>query len=217
MYVSVGFGAINFTFALVALWTIDILGRRPLLLCTYPVMGACLIWTGVSYMLKDAAVKLSCSMASIFVFTAVYSVGPGPVTFVYAAEVFPLEIRSFAMASSTSVTWLLNFVVSFSWPKLEEAWETEGAFFWYASFNLLGFVFTYFLLPETKGVALEDMDEVFRVRNRDHMTYQGGKLDNGCRRLTCRPRKDVLPLYIDTDLAGGDDSPGMVTPPEKRV
>lgn len=172
MEVSVGFGAINFTFALVALWLIDRAGRRPLLILTFPIMSLCLFWTGGSYMIPTPEIRTISTMTSIFIFTAFYSVGPGPVTFVYAAEAFPLDIRALAMASSTSVTWMLNFVVSFTWPKLTEAWGVEAAFFWYASWNVVGFLFTLFLLPETKGRTLEDMDMVFAVRNRDHIKYQ---------------------------------------------
>jgi MFS family permease len=182
MEVSVGFGAINFTFAVCALWLIDRAGRRPLLIYTFPIMSLCLFWTGGSYMISEDSIRTVSTMASIF-----------------AAEAFPLDIRALAMASSTSVTWMLNFVVSFSWPKLKEAWGVEGAFFWYACWNVVGFVFTLLLLPETKGRTLEDMDMVFAVRNRDHVKYQCRIMANFWRRG--EPPADEVPARPGLSVA----------------
>ncbi|CAM1500464.1 Fc.00g096260.m01.CDS01 [Cosmosporella sp. VM-42] len=80
------------------------------------------------------------------------------------------------MASSTAITWVFNFIISLTWPKLVESFGSTGAFCWYVSWNLFGWDFAYFLLPETKNLTLEELDNVFGVRDRDHGGYYLKKL-----------------------------------------
>lgn len=132
---------------------------------------------------------------------AVYSPGEGPVPFTYSAEAFPLYIRDIGMSFATATTWgelhtcirfqgenqahadhrthLLtgfNFLLSLTWPPLERGFTTTGAFCWYAAWNLFGWVYCYFLLPETKNLTLEELDVVFNVGNREHSKYYAEKL-----------------------------------------
>ncbi|KAF7547857.1 hypothetical protein G7Z17_g7430 [Cylindrodendrum hubeiense] len=174
---SFGGGAINWIFALPAIWTIDTFGRRNLLLLTLPMMSICLFWTGLNFRLEEGSIiRTSMLATSVYIFYAVYSPGMGPVPFTYSAEAFPLHIRSLGMASATSITWAFNFLLSFSWPQMDDSFGEGNAFFWYAAWNLVGWVFAYFLLPETKALTLEELDLVFSVRNRDHARYYALRL-----------------------------------------
>ncbi|KAH7171483.1 hypothetical protein EDB81DRAFT_910307 [Dactylonectria macrodidyma] len=197
---SFGGGAINWIFALPAIWTIDTFGRRNLLLVTFPMMSVCLFWTGLNYNVAADQVRLGLVATSIYIFMAVYSPGMGPVPFTYSAEAFPLHIRALGMASATSITWAFNFLISFTWPRMKESWGPQNSFFWYAAWNIMGWVFAYFLLPETKALTLEELDLVFSVRNRDHARYYAHRLSWYCQRMIGRNVEPMPPLYqIETE------------------
>ncbi|KAJ3521075.1 hypothetical protein NM208_g13456 [Fusarium decemcellulare] len=192
---SFGGGAINWLFALPAIWTIDTFGRRNLLLVTFPLMSLCLFWTGSNFAVDDDKTRLALLATSIYIFMAVYSPGLGPVPFTYSAEAFPLHIRALGMASATSITWTFNFLLSFTWPRMHQAFGAAGAFYWYATWNAVGWVFAYFLLPETKALTLEELDFVFSIRNREHARYYFKRLGWYVQRIMRTNPDPMPPLY----------------------
>ena len=168
MGASLGFGVINFLFAIPAVYTIDTFGRRNLLLTTFPLMSLCLFFTGFSFWIPEGSTaQIACVALGIYLFGIVYSPGEGPVPFTYSAEAYPLYIRPLGMSFATATTWFFNFVLSVTWPSLLQAFKPQGAFSWYAVWNLIGFFGVLFFVPETKGKTLEELDQVFAVRTRD--------------------------------------------------
>jgi Sugar (and other) transporter len=83
----------------------------------------------------------------------------------------PLYIRDVGMSFATATTWGFNFILSLTWPALVEAFSSQGAFGWYAGWNLFAFVFAYFCLPETKSLTLEELDQVFSVPTTRHAKH----------------------------------------------
>lgn len=171
---SWGFGMINFLFALPAFFTIDRFGRRFLLLVTFPCMSIMLLVAGFAFWIpeenKDARVGVIA--LGIYLFSAIYSSGEGPVPFTYSAECAALYMRDFTMSFATATCWFFNFVLSLTWPSLVKAFKPQGAFGWYAGWNIVGFFLVLTLLPETKGLTLEELDDVFDVPLRKHAKYQ---------------------------------------------
>lgn len=119
---------------------------------------------------------IGCVTTGLYVFMACYSPGMNPVPFTYSAEAFPLHVRDIGMASSTSITWCFNFIISLTWPPLGERLGDSGGFCYYAAWNLFGWVMACFFLPETKNLTLEELDSVFAMKNRDHAGYYLQKL-----------------------------------------
>ena len=161
---SLGFGIINFLFAIPAIYTIDTFGRRNLLLTTFPLMSLFLFFTGFSFLIPDEThhtAHIACIALGIYLFGIVYSPGEGPVPFTYSAEAYPLYIRPLGMSLATATTWFFNFVLSITYPSLQTAFTPTGAFSWYASWNIVGFFAVLLFLPETKGLSLEELDQVF--------------------------------------------------------
>lgn len=195
LWASFGCGALNWLGALPAVFTIDKFGRRNLLLFTLPFLSICLYWAGSNFSVSEEATRNNLLMASIYIFMFAYSPGLGPVPFTYAAEAFPLHIRAQGMASATSITWALNFVISFSWPQMMNTFSARGGFYFYATWNIIGFFFAYFFVPETKNRTLEELDVVFSVRNRDHAAYQAKKLKRGLKKLTGQNVEPMSELY----------------------
>ncbi|EER23059.1 hypothetical protein D8B26_004356 [Coccidioides posadasii str. Silveira] len=168
---SLGCGITNWIFALPAVYTIDTFGRRNLLLTTFPLMSLFLLFTGFSFWIPDLKTRTACVATGIYLFMIVYSPGEGPVPFTYSAEAFPLYIRDIGMSFATATTWGFNFVISLTWPALEKSFKPQGAFGWYAAWNIFGWVFCYFCLPETKALSLEELDQVFSVPTRTHINH----------------------------------------------
>lgn len=168
---SLGFGIINFVFAIPAFYTIDTFGRRNLLLTTFPLMSIFLFFTGFSFFIETNPARVACIATGIYLFGMVYSPGEGPVPFTYSAEAYPLYIRPIGMSLATATTWFFNFVLAVTWPSLQQAFTPQGAFSWYAAWNIVGFFLVLFFVPETKEKTLEELDAVFSVPMRKFARY----------------------------------------------
>jgi len=107
----------------------------------------------------------------MYLFGVAYSPGEGPVPFVYSAESMPLYNRDFGMGIVTSVNWFWNFFISITWPRFSHAFGTSGAFAWYAAWCVAGFFMILFLVPETKDLTLEELDQVFHYSTREHINH----------------------------------------------
>lgn len=200
---SWGFGMLNFLFAIPAFYTIDTsLGRRGLLLVTFPLMALFLLMTGFGFLNHDRKGRLGIVTVGIYIYTMLYSSGEGPVPFVYSSEAFPLYIRDLGMGFATATCWFFNFVLAFTWPKLVVAFTSTGAFCFYAAWNIVGFFLVLWFLPETKGLTLEELDEVFSVSAMEHALYQTKAFINTLRKYVLRQEVTPLPpLYGHHRLA----------------
>ncbi|KAI1906475.1 hypothetical protein LOZ61_006660 [Ophidiomyces ophidiicola] len=171
---SLGFGMINWLFAIPAIYTIDTFGRRNLLLVTVPLMGVFLLLTGFSFWIPADTLpgaRVGCVALGMYLFGVVYSPGQGPVPFTYSAEAYPLYVRAYGMALATATTWFFNWLLAITWPSLLRAFSPQGAFGWYAAWNMVGFVLILLFLPETKGKTLEELDQVFSVPTHLHAKW----------------------------------------------
>ncbi|KAI5123853.1 hypothetical protein M0805_005671 [Coniferiporia weirii] len=173
LLVSWGFGLVNFVFAFPALRTIDTFGRRSLLLFTFPQMAWTLLAAGFCFLIpKSSSAHLGLVALFIFIFAAFYSPGEGPVPFAYSAEVFPLSHREVGMAWAVSTCLFWAAVLSITFPRMLAVMTPTGAFGFYAGLNVIAFVMIFLWVPETKQRTLEELDYVFAVPTRKHMSYQ---------------------------------------------
>ncbi|RYP46147.1 hypothetical protein DL768_007622 [Monosporascus sp. mg162] len=148
---SLGFGVINWLFAIPGIYTVDTFGRRKLLLTTLPFMSLFLLLTDFSFWVsQESTAHLACIVVGIYLFGVVYSPGEGPVPFTYSAEAYPLSIRATGMSLATATTWFFNAIISLTWPLLVAAWTEQGAFSWYASWNFVGLVAVLLFLPRIR-------------------------------------------------------------------
>lgn len=170
---SFGFGLVNFVFAWPAVWTIDTFGRRALLLFTFPQMAWTLLAAGLCFIIPEQErAHLGMIAFFIFLFAAFYSPGEGPVPFTYSAEVFPLSHREVGMAWAVATCLFWAAVLSITFPRLLRAFHPVGAFCFYAGLNVTALIMIFFWVPETKQRTLEELDYVFAVPTRKHMSYQ---------------------------------------------
>ncbi|RSL79607.1 hypothetical protein CEP51_007227 [Fusarium floridanum] len=151
----------------------DTLGRRKSLLWTGIVQGLALFYVGF-YVRFDpphpnAPVGASgyVALVAIYIFAAVYQFGWGPVVWTYCSEIPAARMRALQMGMATASQWLFNFVVAKSTPSMFATLGRGGfgTYFVYGSFCFVMVIFAWFFVPETKGLALEDMDELFSQPN----------------------------------------------------
>ncbi|KAI0083385.1 hypothetical protein BDY19DRAFT_900385 [Irpex rosettiformis] len=193
---SFGFGLINWLFAFPAVYTIDTFGRRNLLLTTFPLMAIFLLMTGFAFWIPEGNGRLAVVALGIYLYGMAYSPGEGPVPFTYAAEAYPLHVRDVGMSLSTATLWFFNAVVAITFPRLLGAFRPQGAFGWYAAWNVVGFILILLFVPETKALSLEELDQVFSVPTRKHAVYQVKALPRNIKKYILRMEvEEVEPLY----------------------
>ncbi|KAF5391665.1 hypothetical protein D9757_002372 [Collybiopsis confluens] len=144
---------------------IDQWGRRPVLISGAFLMGTChlivAILTGLyhdSWPSHTAAGWAACAL--VWVFAMAFGYSWGPCAWVIVAEIFPLSVRSKGLSIAASSNWMNNFIVGQVTPTMIDKLGF-GTFIFFGVFSLLGGFFILFFVPETKGVTLEEMEEVF--------------------------------------------------------
>ncbi|KAF4450152.1 MFS transporter, SP family, sugar:H+ symporter [Fusarium austroafricanum] len=159
------YGIVNTLSTLPALFLIDKIGRRPLLMCgaagtfiSLVIVGGIIGGYGSSLTSHKSAGWAG--IAFIYIYDINFSFSFAPIGWVLPAEIFNLGNRSKAMAITTSATWMCNFIIGLVTPDMLSTigW---GTYIFFAGFCLLAFFFTYFFVPETRGKSLEEMDVVF--------------------------------------------------------
>ncbi|KAI0070188.1 hypothetical protein K474DRAFT_895367 [Panus rudis PR-1116 ss-1] len=196
MLSSFGFGVINWLFAFPAVYTIDTFGRRNLLLTTFPLMAVFLLLTGFAFWIPGQKAREAVVALGIYLYGMAYSPGMGPVPFTYSAEAFPLYVRDLGMSWATSVLWFFYFVLTLTLPRLIGAFKPQGAFGFYAAWNIVGFLLVLLFLPETKELSLEELDQVFSVPTHVHAGYQLKALPRNIKKYIFRMKvKPLAPLY----------------------
>jgi sugar porter (SP) family MFS transporter len=185
---SMGFGMVNFFFALPAVFTIDTFGRRSLVLFCYPFLAFFLLLTGFAFYIPQKEARIGVIMFGIYMYTVFYSPGMGPVPFTYSAEVFPLHVRDLGMSLGTITLWGFNFILALTWPPLLARLKPQGAFGYYAAWNVVGFVVSFLIMPETKALTLEELDIVFSVPTSEFIKYQFEHIPYHCKKYILRKK-----------------------------
>jgi MFS family permease len=159
------YGIVNTLSTLPALFLIDRLGRRPLLIAGATGCAICLfivggIVGGYGEGIRTHKAAGYAGMVFIYIYDINFSYSWAPIGWVYPSEIFNVGIRSKAMAITTSSTWMCNFIIGLVTPDMFDT-IGYGTYLFFGGWAVVAIAFTYFLIPETKGRSLEDMDSVF--------------------------------------------------------
>jgi sugar porter (SP) family MFS transporter len=107
------------------------------------------------------------ALVMVYIFAIFYSISWNGIPWIFCAEVFPTALRQACLVFTTCTQWLGQFIIAYSTPYMIEDIEF-GTFIFFGTSVVCGMVFSYFFLPETKGVALEDMDIMFESKGFAH-------------------------------------------------
>ena len=163
---TVAVGFVKTTFILVATFLLDKIGRRPLLLSSVAGMIASLATLAISLTVIDQSHKkviwaVGLAISTVLSYVAFFSIGMGPITWVYSSEILPLKLRAQGASIGVMVNRVTSGVVSMTFLSLSKAITIGGSFFLYASIASVAWVFFYTCLPETQGKTLEEMGALF--------------------------------------------------------
>jgi len=165
---------VNLIFTFVAMFTVDRIGRKPLLYIGSFGMIAGFLLLGIS--IKTSSIGLA-SLFGILIFIASFALSLGPVVWVVLSEIFPNNIRTFAMSTAVAVQWGMNYLVSQLFPVVVESdinnnemWNGSLPYFIFIFFIMVIIGFTFRFIPETKGKSLEDLEKNWSKQNINEKT-----------------------------------------------
>ncbi|NLI37473.1 MAG: D-xylose transporter XylE [Bacteroidales bacterium] len=163
-------GVINILFTLVAIFTVEKWGRKPLLITGSFGMAIGAIGVALTNLCNLPPIV---SVVSIMFYSAAFMMSWGPICWVLIAEIFPNTIRSSAVAVAVAFQWIANFAVSSTFVPLYNmkmgGLTNFGHIFVYALYGIICIIaalFVWKLVPETKGKTLEDMTALWRNKHR---------------------------------------------------
>ncbi|XP_038723868.1 polyol transporter 5-like isoform X2 [Tripterygium wilfordii] len=163
---TIAVGVSKTLFIFISTFLLDKVGRRPLLLCSNGFMIVSLLALSVSLTVIDhnhqkVSWAVGLAFASVLGVVGSFSMGFGPIPWVYSSEVFPLRLRAQGMALGVAANRLTSGVLSMTFISMYKTMTIGGAFFFYAGIAIVSWIFFFFCLPETHGRTLEDMEVLF--------------------------------------------------------
>jgi MFS transporter, SP family, xylose:H+ symportor len=159
-------GSINLIFTVLAIFTVDRFGRKPLMIIGALIMAVSMFALGFSFSMH---VEGLLALVFMLLYTAGFAMSWGPVTWVLLSEIFPNSIRG-AMSIAVAAQWIANLIISWTFPIMNDnTWLTEkfnhGFSYWiYGAMGILAAWFVWKLVPETKGKSLEEMEKLWKKK-----------------------------------------------------
>jgi sugar porter (SP) family MFS transporter len=156
----VSIGLVNMLFTIIAIWLMDIVGRRALLFVGNAGAFVALTTIGVLFYSGQTEGLLLVGMLCLFI--ACFAFSMGPIKWVVMSEIFPTRIRGRAMAIVTLSVWLTDGIYNQMFPLVRETLGVAGSFFIFAAVLVPQFFFVWKIMPETKGRTLEEIEASWR-------------------------------------------------------
>lgn len=148
-------GIVNLVFTFVAIFTVDRIGRRPLMLMGAAGLAGIYAVLGAAYFMQSTGIHM---LILVLAAIACYSMSLAPITWVVISEIFPNRIRGAAMSVAVLSLWLACTALTYTFPSLQATLGAHGAFWLYGAICVVGFLVILRHLPETKGKSLEDIE-----------------------------------------------------------
>lgn len=167
---TVGVGVVNVVMTIVAIYLLDRVGRRPLLLWSAAGMAAALLLLGAGFAFgrgaEEGGLLGVITGGSLMVYIGFFAIGLGPVFWLMIAEIYPLRLRAVAMSVATVANWAANWLVAATFLTMANTIGRAGIFWLYAAMGILTWIFVWRVVPETKGKTLEEVEAFFTTRAR---------------------------------------------------
>lgn len=165
--VTVIMGVVKTSFVLISALFLDHYGRRPLLLLGSMGQAIALGGLGLGSKYLERRVHkpvwaIALCVVTVCADVSFFSIGLGPITWVYSSEIFPMRLRAQGSSLAVSVNRLVSGVVSMTFLSISKEISFGGTFLVLGGVMVLATIFFYFLLPETRGKSLEEIEELFQ-------------------------------------------------------
>ncbi len=158
---TAGIGVVNVAMTGVAIWLVDRVGRRVLLLAGLGGMTVSLCVLAGGFALGHGAMLGWVTAAGLAAYVGCFAIGLGPVFWLLISEIFPLAVRGRGMSQATIANWGANLVVALTFLDLVNVLGRSGVFLGYAILSVAALVFAWRLVPETKGRSLEEIERLW--------------------------------------------------------
>ena len=155
---SVMIGITNLIFTFVGMAMVDKAGRKFLLLVGLAGMGISMMLVG--FCMQSDMISAKWTLLWIMTYIASFAMSIGVVIWVYLSEIYPTRVRGQALSVATMVLWLGNVILTQLFPVMMERFG-GGTFYIFSFICLLAFIFTWTMVKETKGVSLEEIEEMW--------------------------------------------------------
>ena len=160
---ALGVGVVNVGFTILAVRIIDRVGRRPLLIIGLIGMTISLALLGLVFSLESTSTAAGLlATICLALYIASFAISLGPIFWLMISEIYPLSIRGSAMSVAAICNWGSNFIVALTFPVLLAALGGAGAFWLFAAIGVVAWLFVFFMVPETKGRSLEEIEADLR-------------------------------------------------------
>ena len=153
---SIGIGVANLIFTLLGMYFIDRIGRKKLMIIGSIGYIISLLFVALAFFYSWSGMVVP---ISLFVFIGAHAIGQGSVIWVFISEIFPNHVRSFGQSIGTSTHWVLAFIIPASVPLLIANIGAGAMFMIFAVMMVFQLIWVIFVMPETKGVSLEDLEK----------------------------------------------------------
>ncbi len=154
---TLGVGVVNVIFSIAAVWLLDKVGRRPLLIWGVLGMVVSLLVLALAFFTGSELVDLI-AIVSLMTYVASFAIGLGPIPSLLLSEIYPLKSRGKAMTVGTMSNWFFNYLISLTFLDLMQHLGSAGTFFLYAVIGIIALWFFWRYIPETKGRSLEEIE-----------------------------------------------------------
>lgn len=160
---TAGIGTVNVLMTIVSMWLIDRIGRRPLLLTGIAGMILTLGTLGWAFLSASPGGALAwLAVISIMVYVASFAISLGPIFWLLIAEIYPLKVRSSTEGIAATFNWGSNLLVSLTFLSLLGAIGATRTFWLYGLCAIGAWFFSFYMVPETKGRTLEEIEAFWR-------------------------------------------------------
>jgi SP family galactose:H+ symporter-like MFS transporter len=168
---TVGVGIVNVGMTILAMFLVDRVGRRPLLLIGIAGMILTLGVLGLSFRVSNPSGQLAwIAVICLMGYVASFAISLGPIFWLLIAEIYPLKIRGLAEGTAATFNWASNLIVSLTFLTLIEKLGASSTFLLYAVASVASWLFAYYFVPETRGRTLEQIEAFWRDRHRVRQT-----------------------------------------------
>ncbi|WP_320775659.1 sugar porter family MFS transporter [Streptomyces sp. CRN 30] len=161
---DIAIGGMGVAATLIGMYLVGRVDRRPMLMTGQLGVAASHLLVVVLFTVVSGTVMSVSVLVAMVVFVFFQQCFISTVTWLVLSELFPMRVRGFAMGISVFFQWTANLIVSLAFPNVIDAFGPQAAFGSFVVLSLLGFTFTRWLLPETRGESLEDLERRLKAR-----------------------------------------------------